>query len=54
MSKVIGCVLCERDIEREHDIDCPNHPDNQERVPAKEPFFREKWQQKKKMEFTDD
>ncbi len=28
MSKVIGCVHCERDIEREHDDDCPNHPDN--------------------------
>ena len=29
MSRVIGCVFCECDIEgMRHDLDCPNHPDN--------------------------
>jgi hypothetical protein len=31
MSRVIGCVICECDIEgMHHDPDCPNHPDNRE------------------------
>ena len=35
MSRVIGCAICECDIEgMHHDPDCPNHSDNFERPDA--------------------
>ena len=38
MSKVIGCVICECDIEGMHHApDCQNHPDNLERPDAAPP-----------------